>query len=124
MSCYGCNENKKEPTLAERLNKRVTILRQTDVVDGYGQPLDVWIDVATVWAAIEPLQGRELFAAKAVNAEVTTRIPIRYRDGIDRTMIVRYKEKGHPKFAEFEILYSIDPEFRHEELQLMSKERQ
>lgn len=106
--------------LVNRLDKRVTILRPPgpEDTDDYGQPLDNPIEVCKVWAAIEPLRGREFFAAQAVNAEVTTRIRIRYREGIDRTMIVRHK--GHT----FEILYKIDPEFRHEELQLMCKESQ
>jgi SPP1 family predicted phage head-tail adaptor len=117
-------------SLVNRLNKRVTLKRPRGPddpppdVDEYGQPIDNPITVATIWAGIEPLSGREFFAAKAVNAEVTTRIPIRWRPGIDRTMIVQYKEKGQPKFAEFEILYTINPEFRNEELQLMCKERQ
>lgn len=156
MSCYGCDDKKKEPTLAERLNKRITVLRHlgegdwflaagnegafeyqdTKTYNGalsgavfwsswipnnqdeYGQPLDDLIEVTTVWAGIEPLQGRELYAAKAENAEVTTRIPIRYREGIDRTMIVRYKG------FEFEILYTINPKFENKELQLICKERQ
>jgi len=114
--CDPCDKK----TLASRLNKRITILRKPlpEDQDDSGQPLDDWIPVATVWAAIEPLRGREFFAAQAVNAEVTTRIRIRYRSDVDRKMIARHKD------AEFEILYTINPEFRNVELQLMSKERQ
>lgn len=155
MSCYGCKESKKEPTLTERLNKRVTILRAPGAdewpdtasndgdfgvldsksyegeesgsvfwndwmpkTDQFGQPLNVLVEDCTVWAGIEPLQGREFFAAMAENAEVTTRIRVRYRAGIDRTMIVRYKA------VEFEILYTINPKMANIELQLMCKDRQ
>lgn len=110
--------------LVNRLNKRITILRPIGPddpppqTDKYGQPLDDWIPVATLWAAIEPLRGREFFAAQAEHAEVTTRIRIRYREGIDRTMIVSYGG------TEFEVLYIIHPEFSKRELQLMCKERQ
>lgn len=86
--------------------------------DDYGQPVDTWVEVTTVWAAVEPLQGREYFAAMAENADVTTRIRIRYRAGIDRTMIARYKG------IEYDILYVINPKMANVELQLMSKERQ
>lgn len=86
--------------------------------DDYGEPIDGYIPVCTVWGAIEPLRGREFFAAQAEHSEVTTRIRIRYRKGIDRTMIVRYGD------TEFEILYIIHPEFAKHELQLMCKERQ
>jgi len=106
--------------LVNRLNKRVTILRPPgpDDVDEYGQPLDDYVPVTTIWAAIEPLRGREYFSAMSEHAEVTTRIRIRYRDDVDRTMRVKYGE------AEFEILHIIQPEFGKKELQLMCKERQ
>lgn len=106
--------------LVNRLNKRVTILRPPgpEDVDDAGQPIDDWQTVATVWAAIEPLRGREFFAAQAVNAEVTTRIRIRWREGIDRKMIVQYKG------VTFEVLYTIRPDYGRAELQLMCKERQ
>jgi len=112
--------------LVNRLDKRITILRPSgpDDKDEYGQPLDNPVEVCTVWAAIEPLRGREYFAAMAEQADVTTRIRIRYREDIDRTMIVRYKEPGDPEFREFEILHVIHPEYRRRELQLMCKERQ
>lgn len=107
--------------LVNRLNKRVTILRpanpETDQ-DESGQPIEGYIPVSTIWGSIEPLRGREFFAAKAENAEVTTRIRIRYREGINRTMIVRCGD------IEFEILYIIHPELGKKELQLMCKERQ
>lgn len=106
--------------LVNRLRHRVTILRPPgpEDVDEYGQPLDAFVPVATVWAAIEPLRGREYFSAMSEHAEVTTRIRIRYRDDVDRTMIVQYGE------TTFEILHIIRPEFGKKELQLMCKERQ
>jgi len=113
-------------SLLARMKNRVTIFRLPgpDETDEYGQPFDDPIEVATVWAAIEPLRGREYTAAMAEHAEVTTRIRIRYREDIDRTMIVRYKEPGDPDFAEFEIMHIIHPEYNKRELQLMCKERQ
>lgn len=123
MSCYNCGNN-SVPTLTSRLDKRITILRPRGPDDPppdrdeYGQPIDSPVEVCTVWAAIEPLRGQEFFAAMTEGANVTTRIRVRYRDGIDRTMIVRYKS------AEFEIMYTINPNFSNTELQLMCKERQ
>ncbi|TFE30833.1 phage head closure protein [Cohnella luojiensis] len=113
MSCTD-----KGKSLIARLNKCVVIQRPAGTVDEYNQPLDAWVDVATTWAAIEPLRGQEFFAAMRENAEVTTRIRIRYRPGIDRTMRVNYN--GLP----FEILHIINPEMANKELQLMCKERQ
>jgi len=106
--------------LVNRLDKRISILRPPgpDETDEYGQPLDNPVEVCTIWAAIEPLRGREYFAAMAEHAEVTTRIRIRYREGINRTMFVKYGN------TEFEILHIIRPEYGNKELQLMCKERQ
>lgn len=106
--------------LVNRLDKRVKLLRQPneDDTDDYGEPIDELVLVNELWAAIEPLRGTEFFAAKTENAEVTSRLRIRYRQEIDRTMTIRYKD------TDFEILYIIHPEFDKKELQLMCKERQ
>lgn len=45
-----------------------------------------WVDVVALWAAIEPLSGREFIAAKAVQSEVVGRIVIRRRAGIKARM--------------------------------------
>ncbi|MMZ64143.1 Phage head-tail joining protein [compost metagenome] len=80
--------------------------------------MDEWVPVAETWADVYPLRGRELFAAQQASAEVTSRITIRYRTGIDRTMKVVYDG------TEFEILYIIHTDYAKRELQLMCKERQ
>jgi SPP1 family predicted phage head-tail adaptor len=45
-----------------------------------------WQPVTTVWASIEPLSAREFIAAGATQASVTTRITIRYREGVTAQM--------------------------------------
>ena len=72
--------------------------------------------IATVWGAIEPLNGRELFAAQAINSEITARIRIRYRAGVTTAMQIEHEGKT------YNILSVIDPELRHMELQLMTSE--
>jgi SPP1 family predicted phage head-tail adaptor len=47
--------------------------------DTSGQQMVTWTDAFSTWAKIEPLSGRELFAAHGVNSEVTHRITTRYR---------------------------------------------
>lgn len=98
------------------LNKRITLQQQTEEQDASGQLLDNWADIATVWAAIEPLSGREFFAAQQVNSEVTTKIRIRYRDGIKAYMRIKYGERI------FDIQSVIDPKEQHKELVLMCRE--
>lgn len=78
----------KLPTIeAGRLRHRVTIQRQTQTQNAQTGELTVaWTDVATVWAAVEPISAREFIAAQEPNAKITARVTIRYRGGIDASM--------------------------------------
>jgi SPP1 family predicted phage head-tail adaptor len=72
---------------AGELRQRVEIQRRTDTQDSVGQPIPVWSTVATVWARVEPLSGREFFTGQQLAAETDTRITIRFFSGLDaRTM--------------------------------------
>ncbi len=101
---------------AALFRQRVTIQRLVEGQDEVGQPVQEWQDVATVWGAVEPLRGREYFAAAQTQAEVTTRIRVRYRRGIRPDMRALYDGRV------FNITAVIDPEERHRELQLMCRE--
>jgi SPP1 family predicted phage head-tail adaptor len=101
---------------AGRLDQRVTIERQGTGYDAWGQPLPgVWEPVATVWAAVEPLNGREFFAASAVQSEVSTRIRIRYRPGLSPVDRVNHEGRVH------DILTIINPRSANRELVLMCR---
>jgi SPP1 family predicted phage head-tail adaptor len=67
---------------AGKLNRRVTIEQKSTVQDAYGQPVETWTEVATVWADIRDQTGKEYFAAQATQNPVQTKITIRYRAGI------------------------------------------
>lgn len=74
---------------AGKLRHRVTIELLAETQDGTtGAISQAWSTVATVWAAIEPLSGREFLAAQANQAEVVARILIRYRDDVTAKMRV------------------------------------
>ena len=103
-------------TAASKLRHRITFQERATGQDEFGQPIDTWQDICTVWAAVEPLSGREFWAAQQVQAEVTTRIRIRYRQGIRPEMRVLYDGRT------YDIQTVIDPEERHVELQLMCRE--
>jgi SPP1 family predicted phage head-tail adaptor len=98
------------------LNRRVTLQTATETQDGAGQPIPAWSDVATVWAAVEPLEGRELFAAQQINAEAIVMVRIRYRPGVRPKMRVLYGSRL------LGIISVIDPGERHEELRLLCSE--
>jgi SPP1 family predicted phage head-tail adaptor len=67
---------------AGKLRQTIAIERATIEQDPYGQPIEGWETIGTFAASVEPINGREYFAAQAVQSEVTTRIRMRYVDGI------------------------------------------
>lgn len=61
------------------LRHRVKLQQRSTAQDASGGQVTTWSDVATVWADIQPLSGRELLAAQAVNSEVSHQIVIRWQ---------------------------------------------
>lgn len=101
---------------AGHLRHRIVIQQSIITRDSYGQPVASWVSVATVWAAIEPLSGRELIAAQAVQSEITTRISLRYLPGITSAMRVVHGTRIY----NIKTLLNLDE--RNRELQLMCSE--
>ena len=64
---------------AGQLNHRVRIQRPATVMDAVGAPTQTWVDVATVWADIQPLSGREARIADRIASEVSHQITVRYQ---------------------------------------------
>lgn len=64
---------------AGTLRHRVTIQQRSTTTDALGQPTTTWSDVATVWADVSPLSGRELLAAQAARAQINGIVTIRYQ---------------------------------------------
>ena len=65
------------------LRHRVTFESRKTGRDEFGQPLEGWDFVATLWASVEPFAGRELMTAQQTQSEITHRIRCRYRAGIE-----------------------------------------
>lgn len=77
-----------------KLNRRITIQREgASGTDAEGIPIEGWEDFVTIWAAERALNGREYFAAAAVNAENTVRYEIRRRHDIKPSMRVKDGER-------------------------------
>lgn len=85
-----------------KLQHRVTIQTLVSPTDSSGDPqrgeqgelIDPeWTDVATVWAAIEPLSAREFVQSAAMQSQVVARITIRQRAGITAAMRVVHGSK-------------------------------
>lgn len=64
---------------AGRLRRTATLQQRAETVDGFGQPSLTWSDVATVYADVRALSGRELLAAEAIKSEINVEIHLRYR---------------------------------------------
>lgn len=73
---------------AGQLNRRITLQRQSTVQDSYGGPVRTWLHVATVWAEIQPLSGRELETAQRMASEISHQITVRYQASLTDTQVV------------------------------------
>lgn len=77
---------------------------------GTGEPATVWTEYATVWAAIRPLGGRELFLADQAESKIDAEIEIRYLAGVTAGM----------RAVHGSVIYNIEavinPEARNERL--------
>lgn len=90
---------------------RVTLERRVEVQDDSGSVGIGYEPVATVPAAIETLSGREYWAAKQINADVSTRITIAYRRGINETWRVRHLvEHASPAVFDFYDVLAVIPD--------------
>lgn len=75
---------------AGKLRHRVRFDRYAPQTDTAGDPLRgaqgealmEWVEIDTVWAAIEPLSAREFVQSGAKQSQVSARITRRYRDDI------------------------------------------
>lgn len=98
------------------LRHRVTIEEKTVTKDSYGGEEVTWSEVATVWAAVEPLQGREFLDGRRLEAEISTRIRMRYRSGVLPGMRVTWGDHT------YDVEAVIEHESRRRELRLMCRE--
>ena len=69
-----------------RMRDRVTIQDRTITQDSFGQGTPTWFDLATVWAFVEPLSGREAWQAQMVRPDVTHQITMRAYPGLHPRM--------------------------------------
>ena len=99
-----------------KLRHRITLQRYTEIVDPDGFTTQQWQDVATVWAAVENLYGREYWEAAAVQAENTVKFTIRYRPDVDQAMRIVFRGKIYN-------IISVDNiKYRNEFIEIKAKE--
>ena len=94
-----------------KLNKRITFqLQDLDLED------EDWKDIATTWASINPISGKEYYSAETINSDLTHKIRLRYRKGITPDMRVIYNDRI------FYIISVINEYEKNTMLQLMCRE--
>lgn len=71
------------PISAGMLTRRIKIQRPSTIKDSVGAPCRSWLDVATVWADIQPLSGKEAVIANRISAELSHQIIVRYQSLFD-----------------------------------------
>jgi SPP1 family predicted phage head-tail adaptor len=92
------------------LNKRVQIQRRVETQNELKEVVISYVYWDEVWAEIEPLNGREFFAAQQISGDVSTKIRIRALDGVTRKMRVIYERRaGSPTESDY---YEIDTVIR------------
>lgn len=65
---------------AGELNRKVKLQQRSTSNDDYGQEINVWTDVETIWASIKPIGGREKIKTGTVDSDLTHTVKIRYQE--------------------------------------------
>lgn len=81
-----------------------------------GEPDESWTAVATRWASVDPLKGRELIAAQQVNSEVTGTIRMRHLAGATSKMRCVFGSRN------YDVLAVVNPDERNRETVLYVRE--
>ena len=101
-------------SIAHRLRHRITIERKSVTRNSIGEEVVVWESfVENVPAAVNPIRGREFFAAAQTQDSADYRVIIRAMLGIDRAMRVVFNGTA------LDIVSVIDVESRGRTIELM-----
>jgi len=96
---------------------RITIRKKSVTQNVYGEEIITRTTFGAYWASVEPIRGREFSEMQQGQAEVTTRIRMRYVDGITPEMDLLFNGQ------EYQILAVMAVKERGRELELMCTKR-
>lgn len=97
------------------MDQVVTLKRPTIVKDKFGQHTQ-WLVVANVAAKVEPLRGREFFAAGQTQNPASLRVVIYWRIDVQPAWRVQWMGRDYEVLGE-----PIDVDARHDVLEIMCK---
>ena len=106
---------------AGNLRHTIAIQEETQTSDGMGGYTTSWSDVSgmgSVPAAVWPLKATERLDAMKLEHQLTHRIRIRYRSGIDASMRIYWSDKSKT----FNIISIINPDERNIMLEFLATE--
>ena len=113
-------------TTSSRLRHKLTLQQEVQTPDGAGGSVRSWQNVADLWAEIIPIggsssklnlsAGKEVMVGGQVQAEVSHRILLRYRDGVLPSMRLVFESRI------FNIRSVANIEERREKLELLVQE--
>ena len=107
------------------LRHRLTIQTAIDTQDQTtGEPVRTWSTLATVWAEIAPIKGREALTSNVTLGEVDTRIRIRWSSALSN-LGVKSRAKHADVDGRLDVLYDIvsvaETKLGRREIELMCK---
>jgi SPP1 family predicted phage head-tail adaptor len=73
-----------------QMDRRIVIETPTETQDSTGAAVATWTTLATVWAEVRPMTGKETFTADQVLGDATSIFIIRYRSDITDKMRISY----------------------------------
>lgn len=108
-----------------QFDQLVLVQRRIETRSASGAAIVSYVDSMQVWAAVEPLSGRELFQAQQSQSEVTTRIRVHWTRGITELMrVVHTRSYEAPQLIDvYDIQSVLDIGSQHRELQLLCVKR-
>ena len=102
---------------AGSLNNTITFQRASIAYGTVNNQIQTWADAFTVYAAVFSQNGREFYAAQKLNEETEIVFKIRFREGINTNMRIKYGNRN------FEIIPPInDANGKRIELLISAKE--
>jgi SPP1 family predicted phage head-tail adaptor len=65
-----------------KLQQRITVQRRSSTLDAYGQEINSWSNIATVWAEVKPISGKEKLRSESmvVESQLTHRVTVRFSE--------------------------------------------
>lgn len=95
---------------------RFRLQSATESIDTHGDPVKTWADYAVVYGEAKPLLGRERVDTMSVAPEVSWKLRIRYRAGVEPEHRVIFDGR------ELNVISVIDVEGKKRELELQCGE--